>query len=222
LVEQSPRDLHYSAIQTGRSVQKLFQCNKHNSYWYVWQLVGFLIPWKISVHLYCVSDSGLRCNKHNSYWYGGRHLDSPWVLVRTVKLILPSQPAQAISFPLVRTTTLGQSVYPNIALHISNYYISVASWKYSESSPDGYCHFYYFMCKVYWWLQFFFTVILRLTGNCSKKCQVLSMSGFSYYKLTTPTKGPPIRHMGTHWTPPWVWAMTTFISTQEKKYKNSI
>jgi hypothetical protein len=26
-------------------------------------------------------------------------------------------------FPLVRTTTLGQSVYPDIALHISNYYI---------------------------------------------------------------------------------------------------
>ena len=30
----------------------------------------------------------------------------------------------AISFLLVRTTTLGQSVYPDIALHISNYYIS--------------------------------------------------------------------------------------------------
>jgi hypothetical protein len=30
------------------------QCNKHNSYWYVWQLVGFLIPWNISVHLWCV------------------------------------------------------------------------------------------------------------------------------------------------------------------------
>jgi hypothetical protein len=27
----------------------------------------------------------------------------------------------AISFPLVRTTTQGQSVYPDIALHISNY-----------------------------------------------------------------------------------------------------
>ena len=33
----------------------------------------------------------------------------------------------AISFPLVRTTTLGQSVYPDIALHISNYYISSLS-----------------------------------------------------------------------------------------------
>jgi hypothetical protein len=29
--------------------------------------------------------------------------------------------AQAISFPLVRTTTQRQSVYPDIALHISNY-----------------------------------------------------------------------------------------------------
>ena len=33
--------------------------------------------------------------------------------------------ARAISFPLVRTTTLGQSVYPDIALHISNYYINI-------------------------------------------------------------------------------------------------
>jgi hypothetical protein len=28
-------------------------------------------------------------------------------------------------FPLVRTTTLGQSVYPDIALYISNYYINI-------------------------------------------------------------------------------------------------
>jgi hypothetical protein len=39
-------------------------------------------------------------------------------------LIVPSPPAGAISFPLIRTTTLGQSVYPDIALHISNYYIT--------------------------------------------------------------------------------------------------
>ena len=32
---------------------------------------------------------------------------------------------RAISFPLVRTTTHGQSVYPDIAIHISNYYISI-------------------------------------------------------------------------------------------------
>ena len=51
------------------------QCNKHNSYWYVRQLVAFLILWKISVHLYCVSDSGLQCNKHNIYWYGGQYQD---------------------------------------------------------------------------------------------------------------------------------------------------
>jgi hypothetical protein len=40
--------------------------------------------------------------------------------------ILPLPLARAISFPLVRTTTLGQSVYPDIALHISNYYISMS------------------------------------------------------------------------------------------------
>jgi hypothetical protein len=40
-----------------------------------------------------------------------------------------------MSFPLVRTTTLGQSVYPDIALHISNYYISM--------SPLIKCDFHY-------------------------------------------------------------------------------
>jgi hypothetical protein len=40
-------------------------------------------------------------------------------------MILPSPPA--ISFPLVRTTTIGQSVYPEIALHISNYYIIIGT-----------------------------------------------------------------------------------------------
>ena len=35
-------------------------------------------------------------------------------------------PAWAISFPLVCTTTLGQSEYPDIALHISNYNINHA------------------------------------------------------------------------------------------------
>ena len=36
-------------------------------------------------------------------------------------MILPEPEAKAISFPLVRTTTQGQSGYPDIALHISNY-----------------------------------------------------------------------------------------------------
>jgi hypothetical protein len=31
----------------------------------------------------------------------------------------------AISFPLVHTTTLGQPVHPDIALHFSNYYINI-------------------------------------------------------------------------------------------------
>jgi hypothetical protein len=38
-------------------------------------------------------------------------------------------PTMAISFPLVRTTTLGQSVYHDIALHISNYYINMHTTK---------------------------------------------------------------------------------------------
>ena len=40
-----------------------------------------------------------------------------------VEMILPSPPTRAIYFPLVRSMTLGQSVYPDIALHISNYHI---------------------------------------------------------------------------------------------------
>jgi hypothetical protein len=38
-----------------------------------------------------------------------------------VEIILPEPEVRAISFPLVRTTTQGQSVYPDIALLISNY-----------------------------------------------------------------------------------------------------
>ena len=30
------------------------QCNKPNSYWYVGQLVGFLMPWKMWVYNVCV------------------------------------------------------------------------------------------------------------------------------------------------------------------------
>jgi hypothetical protein len=78
-----------------------------------------------------VSDSGLQCNKHNSYWYGIQYQDrqtarGSWY--GPVKMILPPPPPRTISFPLVHTTTLGQSVYPDIALHISNYYISIMSY----------------------------------------------------------------------------------------------
>jgi hypothetical protein len=83
---------------------------------------------------------------------------------------------------------------PNISLSITvkKIWYGPWNWYYPRSRLRQYhfhCHFYYFMCKVYWWLQIFFTVILRLmlgspTGNCSKKCQVLSMSGFSYYTVT--------------------------------------
>ena len=71
-----------------------------------------------------MSDSGLHGNKHNSYWYGVQYQDRQTAFVSwygPVEMILPLPPA--ISFPLVRTTPLGQSVYSDIALHISNYYI---------------------------------------------------------------------------------------------------
>jgi hypothetical protein len=54
------------------------------------------------------------------------YTDCPRVVARTMKYIFPSPPARAISFSLVRITTLGQSVYPDIALHISDYYINIA------------------------------------------------------------------------------------------------
>ena len=38
-----------------------------------------------------------------------------------VEVILPEPEARGISFPLVRTTTQWQSVYPDIAFYISNY-----------------------------------------------------------------------------------------------------
>jgi hypothetical protein len=61
------------------------------------------------------TDSSLQCNTHYIYWL----TDCPWVLVRAVKLIFPSTPAWTISFPLVRTTTLEQSVYILILPFIS-------------------------------------------------------------------------------------------------------
>ena len=51
---------------------------------------------------------------YNSYWYGGQYQDiqtaqgSSYV---PVEMILPEPEARAISFPLVRTATQGQSVF---------------------------------------------------------------------------------------------------------------
>jgi len=67
-----------------------------------------------------------------------------------VEMILPSPPARAISFPLVRTTTLGQSVYPDIALHISNYYININ-------------HTMYFLTTVWYRNGNFVMIYIRLT-----------------------------------------------------------
>ena len=84
------------------------------------------------IHFYAfilyVSDSGRQCNKYNSYWNRVQYQDRQTALESwygPVEMILTSPPARAISFPLVRITTLGQSVYPDIALHISNYYINI-------------------------------------------------------------------------------------------------
>jgi hypothetical protein len=41
--------------------------------------------------------------------------------INTIAIDIEGNIRRAISFPLVRTTTLRQSVYPDIALHISNY-----------------------------------------------------------------------------------------------------
>jgi hypothetical protein len=82
----------------------------------------------ILIKNFYVSDSGLQCNKHINYWYRVQYQDRQTALgswYGPVEIILPLPPARAISFPLVLTTTLGQSVYPDIALHISNYFINI-------------------------------------------------------------------------------------------------
>jgi hypothetical protein len=82
---------------------------------------------KFKAFILYVSDSDLQCNKHNSYLYRVQYQDRQTALgswYGPVEMILHSPPALAISFPLVRTTTLGQSVYHYNALHISNYCIN--------------------------------------------------------------------------------------------------
>jgi hypothetical protein len=62
---------------------------------------------KVCAFILCVSDSGFQCNKHNSYWYGVQYQD------RQTALQLGKY-----HFHWSHTTTFGQSVYPDIALHI--------------------------------------------------------------------------------------------------------
>ena len=62
-----------------------------------------------------VSDSGLQCNKHNGYCYQVQYQD------RQTDLGSWYQPWNWY-FPRLR---LGQSVYPHIALHFSNYYLNI-------------------------------------------------------------------------------------------------
>jgi hypothetical protein len=56
---------------------------------------------------------------------------------------MPSPPVRVISFPLVRTTTLEQSVYPDIALHISNYYISNKGFLVLRQLKSGFVSLFY-------------------------------------------------------------------------------
>jgi hypothetical protein len=58
----------------------------------------------------------LQFNKQNSYWYRVQYQG-----IQTHTALR----SWYGSFSLVRTMTLGQSVYPDIALHISNYYIDM-------------------------------------------------------------------------------------------------
>jgi hypothetical protein len=45
-------------------------------------------------------------------------------LLMLIYIVFPSPTARKIKFSLFRTMPHGQSVYPDIALHISNYYIN--------------------------------------------------------------------------------------------------
>ena len=53
--------------------------------------------------------------------------------IRTDRLPLAHGTARSISFSIVHVTTLWQSAYPDIALHISNYYIRIV-WCYFDFS----------------------------------------------------------------------------------------
>ena len=64
----------------------------------------------------------------DSYWYREQYHDRQTALgswYGAEEMILPEPLAREILFPLVCTTTLGQSVYSDIALHISNNYINI-------------------------------------------------------------------------------------------------
>ena len=66
-----------------------------------------LIKYLYAFILY-VSDSDLQCNKHNSYLYRVQYQDIQTALGSWYG---PVAKARSISFPTVRTTTQGQSVY---------------------------------------------------------------------------------------------------------------
>jgi hypothetical protein len=80
----------------------------------------------LSVHLYCVYQV-LVFNALNAIV---ADMEDNIMIDR---LPLAHGTARAISFSIVHATTLWQSVYPDIALHISNYYIHIV-WCYFDFS----------------------------------------------------------------------------------------
>ena len=82
----------------------------------LWYRLGcWYRPVYICAFILCVCDSGLQCNKHNGYCYGVQYQD------RQTSLGSWYEPWNWY-FPRLR---LGQSVYPDIALHFSNYYLNI-------------------------------------------------------------------------------------------------
>jgi hypothetical protein len=82
----------------------------------------------LSVHLYCVNVYQILVfNALNTI------IADMEGNIRIDRLPLAHGTAREISFSIVRTTTLWQSVYPDITLHISNYYIRIV-WRYFDFS----------------------------------------------------------------------------------------
>ena len=80
----------------------------------------------LSVHLYCVYQIIVFNALHTivADMEGNVRIDKRTLAHGTVR---------AMSFSIVRATTLWQSVYPDIALRINNYYIRIA-WCYFDFS----------------------------------------------------------------------------------------
>ena len=110
MAEHSPCDLSYSAIQTGMLIQTGPK-TVHRV---------MLLFYTLVLDRSCVSEG------FQSYVPQINRFTDPDVKWQTKAMADVLPPARAISFPLVCTTILGKYVYPDISLHISNYYINIA------------------------------------------------------------------------------------------------